>query len=83
MTRAGFKGIATEWWHYQLDQARRYPVLNIPLDLEGEVAECTGKPMRELIGIGKERGASGSAPSFRVAEQRVLEGNDGQQRQGG
>ena len=32
MARAGLKGIESEWWHFQLADAKDFPVLDLPLD---------------------------------------------------
>lgn len=39
MLHAGFKAIATEWWHYELPDAHRYPLLDSDVVL---VREMTG-----------------------------------------
>ncbi len=31
MLHAGFKGIKSEWWHYELPNARSYPMIDSPL----------------------------------------------------
>ena len=31
MEKAGFQSIATEWWHYQDPDSKKFPVLDIPL----------------------------------------------------
>lgn len=30
MELEGFKGLATEWWHFDLPEAKQYPVLDLP-----------------------------------------------------
>ncbi len=32
MTRHGFTGLATEWWHFDLDGWKKYDVLDVPLE---------------------------------------------------
>jgi D-alanyl-D-alanine dipeptidase len=38
MRRAGLRSIASEWWHYQLRQARRFPPLDLPLQSAPQAA---------------------------------------------
>jgi D-alanyl-D-alanine dipeptidase len=33
MTRHGFQGLATEWWHFDAEGWEHYPVLDQPLEL--------------------------------------------------
>ncbi len=32
MTKEGFAGISTEWWHFDGPDAKKYPVLDLPFD---------------------------------------------------
>ena len=48
MTAAGFEFYTNEWWHYQLFNARDYPVV----DAERSAASGDGLDERDLLGLG-------------------------------
>ncbi|MFA5140414.1 MAG: M15 family metallopeptidase [Elusimicrobiota bacterium] len=46
MAREGFKGLATEWWHFDAAPWQEYPLMDLPLE-SGQKAEPPAAPIQQ------------------------------------